>query len=403
MATRTLRRIPAQRDPWDTLRPPQVEWENHGPITHEVREDAWREIGSPTWKESPRPLRDAISSLWTKGGEAVAISLVSKHIKGALFDYGDNGRPSWHEDIGQKLTIFPGIAERPLLDGGLSWQEGKGEVRVLGCDFTTEPGGATALGSAGASGVFRLHDCRLVSPTDPKLLASYGGTGIKWGARMYECGLHLDMCDWTAPVQEHSCYLDNPSMLACVDTRFGKSGHTSFQTGTRIDTAEQYGQPGRWLGVLVWNCRTDGLHAGAGGGSALTVWGYPGPIRIKGYKLVSNEVGNMAENRAFSIYRAYNWGGIIDLDHDGYANELFSVEDLVIDYPDMQRGAGEVESLERGYIGTITGNCPKLRIDSPDQWPSGPVGGLYKIPGTSPCPAQGWTGSKWVSVPYQEA
>ena len=380
-----------ERRPWDTLRAPVVSW-RAGKATHVVSREGWRLASSEEWIPSNHPLRDAILDCNTKQiNGVVELDPVTDNpsrlpIGGAIFHYGEWAewyRPTWDYEGGPRVVIRPlrGTSERPLIEG-FAWQYGYGEVWVIGCDLTTEDGASYVIGSQGPTGVIRLKDCNIVRPVDPDQQQEFGGTGIFSAIRTSQVAVHLEDVKFVGAVQQHDLYADNPWFIACVRTIFGPAGRTHMQAGTRLELGEIYGLPSRWLGILILDCEGYGLNSGNGGGSGLTVWGYPGRIQINGFKLVSDSTGALAKNRAISIWKAQNYE-TIDPEGDGYSNDHLVVRGVVIDYPGMQRGAFEFESTRVAIIGDLEGNCPKWTLDAPDMYVSGYVGTLRKIPGTN--------------------
>ena len=359
---RTARRVPVIRDrpEWDLLRPSRMDAEWDAPKDYTV-------------SDTPA-LRDALTHCYHDGGGVIELEPGIYH-GGIKINTPWFARPQW---------TWADLIPRILLRGkgsvvieGIAWQSGQGEFWTDNIGVMCGQGGTSAIGTAGQVGAWRSRNMRLLQP--PYQAGAYGGTGTKWGARFYGGLLQMESPDWTAPVQEHGLYLDNMAGLVLTGTpRFGPAGRTHIQTGTRQD----FPAPEYFLGVYIENFHGEGLHSGAGGGAGLTIYGYDGPVEINGFVLHSESQGQLARNRALSIWRPSNYGGTIPTNDDEYATDRATLLNVLIDYPGMYHPALEAESLRVLYLGEAQGNCPKWRLDAPDQYPSGELGQLCLVKGT---------------------
>jgi len=368
------------------LQPPRINW-RVGEADFLVRPGAWKSKYDQEWKKDDNPLRYAVQAATDRMQSTVSVVVriapgTYKGIQIRTPDQAGKLLPTWeYEGFLPRLVLLAEKANEVLIEGGFAWMSGVGEIWTIGIDCCTQDGSTSCLGSAGATGILRQKNCKSRPPIDPKQLEDYGGTGMKWWMRSYEMGYHTEDCDLRAPCQEHTDYGDNRWMTCHVRTKFGPAGRTHHQGGTRVETGEWYGVPSVWLGTLFRDCEGYGLHAGLGGGSGITVWGYPGIVCIDGWKMVSSSEHPLDGNRCFSIWEAYNYGGTINPDGDAYATNLVYTDRIRCEYPKMDRPLGEVESALEWRCGEVSGNCLKPWIDSPDQWPSGSVGSAYWLPG----------------------
>lgn len=371
------------------LNPPEINW-RPGAVDFEVRPDAWRKAGAATWDTEGDALRECLQAATAKlaSDKRVVVKMepgIYRSLVQITTPSGSTELPSWSPTGNQPtLVLFNADPSKQcLIEGGITWMGGRGEIWGIDITMCTRLGGSAIIGSPGARGIMRLKNPKFIPPIDPDQLPSFGGTGVKWPVRRYLMGLHTEDADWSqCPCQEHDDYSDNPIMTAHVRPHFGPAGRTDMQGGTRVDTGKLYGLPDQYLGIGVFDWESDGLHSGAGGGSGLTVWGYPGIVVFGKGSLRSSSTGNMlAANRVYSIWEATNFNGTIDPENDGYSTDLVWIDGIDVNYPGATRPFGELESVRSALIGRHTGTIPKNWVDCPDQYISGYVGELGWLPG----------------------
>lgn len=383
---RDLRR--RRRDGWKPLDVPRVDWRKPKPQLY-VDTTGWRTSDAAKKVDSARPLEDAIAFALQHGLKGISIS-PGRHrgVRVSQVSVADN-KPRWNQNAHvPTVYINPENSSigRPIIDG-LTLHGSGYELIYSGIDFSIATGGSMSIGSTGGDIMLRLDDCGMAPPEEEEQQNAFGGTGFLWWARPYGIGLHIRRGNLKLPVKEHDVYGDTCWAMIFEETEFGPSGRTHVQGGSREQSAEEYYRPNAWPGFLVHNCKGYGLHAGAGGGGGITCWGFPGIFQIDGWQMHSDTVPNedqkkIAENRCFDVWRASNFGGVINPDGDAWATDFVSIDNVFCDYPGMTRSLGEVESAEVAYFGSIDGTCGKKWIDAPDQFVSGTIGRAFWIPGT---------------------
>lgn len=355
---------------WRPLRLPHVDWEA-GEVVAEVQPGQKNAIGK------------AIVDAMHAGGGTVKVS-AGNYGEQKVTYYGARSA-SW-DALGMCTTVNV-ICEDGTTIAGMQ-VHGRGyDLLVQNFTLTFGTGAQMMIGSTGGDIALRLRDVNAMQP-------AFTNKPIKWLMRPYGIMLQLEKCDFTGAIaQEHNCYLDTCWAVIANKTKFGPAGRTHVQFGTREESATLYYRSERWPGVMIQDCEGVGLNSGAGGGSGITCWGYPGPVQIDGWHMRSNSPEHvitaggdkvvMNENRCFSTWRATNYGGVImPVASSGlYATPFLSIDNVTCDYPSMDRPLGEIESAGEVWLGKIEGKVRKPWIDAPDQWNSGPVGKVSWISG----------------------
>jgi hypothetical protein len=351
---------PPGRDPWELLQRPIHDWD--GPVKDKT-------------VQSSDGLRAAINELLALDGGVIEIEPGTYNEIKLNTPWPIN--PTWHWSGSQNRILLR--CKGDVRINGCMWQSGGGEFWIDSPTLQTNIGGMCPIGSPGQIGQWRMRNPKFVR--NPALAAgAWMGNDHKWGGRLYGGLLDIDGGDWseTKAVEHNAIYADNMAGVILTNCKSGPGGRTHLQTGTRV----QFPRAARWMGILIDNFVGTGLNSGSGGGSGVTIYGYPGDVVLRDITIKSGSTGNLAQNRAISLWEPSNFGGTWDERND-YATYRAVLHKILVDYPGMQRPAFETESVEALWLGEMEGNCPKWQLDAPDQYVSGYVGAHYFIPETS--------------------
>jgi len=198
---------------------------------------------------------------------------------------------------------------------------------------------------------------------------TFGGLGAKWWIRAHGgCALYVYDVDVEFAAQEHFLYIDNAEELVVVNCHNriagGKPnfGRTFIQHATRADSSRP---PPAWRGIYLENVTARGIDVSAGGGSAITVAGYPGTVHLKDVRGLGHTGGQHASAGFLAVWAPEGQNSLF-LDDRGFAVQHLILEDVVGVYPEASRpaimisGVGETDV----YGGWLSGQQGIFEYDS---------------------------------------
>jgi len=250
-------------------------------------------------------------------------------------------------------------------------QGGIDRITLQGLTLRNPTGSFSPLQSTndGRQGLLRVYDCRF----DAESPATWGGKGMKFGARLYLISLDARANVFVTGAQEHNFYIDSPgydgayatSLIVANNQTLVPTGRTGLQVVNRIypidncnNTPTSYvGAPGK--GTILIRRNFFHADASAGGGSTVTVAGHHGPVWIENNQIqASGGAGGSVDTGGIVVWNPCNtW-----LNPTGYATNRVYVQGNTI-FGTGSRPCVSISATRFAWVGNNTLQCAGIGVE----------------------------------------